>query len=81
MCHNISAAKENLGYEPQDFVKYDCVYTPMDQRLRPTLIFGNVTVNNKTVERIRRLIDAYPLGVSCLILMLSPQTHEPINLA
>lgn len=28
MCQNISAAKEKVGFEPQDFLKYDSVYTP-----------------------------------------------------
>ena len=28
MCQNISAGKESVGYDPRDFLKYDCVYTP-----------------------------------------------------
>jgi hypothetical protein len=75
MCHNISAGKESIGYEPSDFIKYDCVYTPDSEQLRATLIFGNVTINNKSVERIVRLIGAYPKGVGCVILMLSPNEH------
>jgi hypothetical protein len=71
MCQNISAGKENVGYEPYDFVKYDCVYTPPLHPNKPSLIFGNVTLNNKTITRLNRLIDAYPNGVACVILMLS----------
>jgi len=26
MCYNIGNAKENVGFEPYDFVKYDCVH-------------------------------------------------------
>jgi hypothetical protein len=71
MCHNISAGKETPGFTPTDFAKYDCVYTPVGDQLRPTLIYGNVTVNLNTVKRLGRLVDAYPQGVAALILMLS----------
>jgi len=80
MCNNIAAAKETIGYVRQDFIKYDCVHTPAPEHLNPTLLFGNVTINNITVERIKRLVDAYRTGVSCIILMLSAEGHESIDL-
>jgi hypothetical protein len=71
MCQNISAGKEIPGFSPADFAKYDCVYTPVGDQLKPTLIYGNVTVNLNTVKRLGRLVDAYAQGVAALILMLS----------
>lgn len=49
MCQNISAGKSEVGFESSDFVKYDCVFTPPTENFRPTLVFGNVTINTQTV--------------------------------
>lgn len=55
--------------------------TPSSENLKPTLVFGNVTLNAKTAERLRILISAYTNGISCVILMLSSEEHEPIDLS
>jgi hypothetical protein len=49
MCQNISSAKEVPGFFSADFAKYDCVYTPNSEQLKPTLIYGSITINAKTV--------------------------------
>lgn len=71
MCQNITSGKETPGFASQDFLKYDCVYTSSIDQFKPTLIFGNVTLNLKTADRLRKLVEAYSAGVACVILMLS----------
>ena len=81
MCENISSGKESLGFTVADFAKYDCVYTQANEQNKPTLIFGNVTINTKTFGRLSRLVAAYPQGVASVILLLSEEEHEPIDVA
>jgi hypothetical protein len=76
MCQNISAGKESLGFQIGDFLKYDCVYTPSSEQLKPTLLFGNITLNTSTAKRLQRLVQAYPRGVGCVVLLLSSEQHE-----
>ena len=49
MCENISAGKDQLGFKSKDFVKYDAVYTPLDMPLKPLLVFGGVTINQRNM--------------------------------
>lgn len=73
MCENISSGKESLGFTVADFAKYDCVYTQANEQPKPTLIYGNVTINTKTLGRLSRLVAAYPQGVAAVILLLSEE--------
>jgi hypothetical protein len=52
MCQNISSGKDSPGFEPVDFVKYDCVHTPLNGKHLPILIFGNVTINQNNMKRL-----------------------------
>lgn len=79
MCHNISSGKDTSGFSPLDFVKYDCIYTPLNDTHRPILIYGNVTINQRTMKRLERLASAFPQGVAALILLLSDEDHESID--
>lgn len=79
MCHNITSGKDQPGFSPADFTKYDCVHSIANEQNRPTLIYGNVTINQRTIKRLERLVSAFPQGVAALILMLSDEPQENID--
>lgn len=80
MCENITSGKESLGFEPQDFFKYDAVYTAIDMPLKPLLVFGGVTINQRNMGRLSRLVGAYPQGVGAVVLMLSNEEQEDMDM-
>lgn len=79
MCQNISSGKDTSGFSPADFVKYDCIYTPLNEVHRPILVYGNITINQRTLKRLERLVSAFPQGVAALVLLLSDEEHESID--
>ena len=76
VCDNLLLSKDNLNFTPEDFKAYEIKYNKEENKGRPTLIFGNFKICHVEINRVKKIIEMFPHGVECLILMMAEKGHD-----
>lgn len=60
----------------EDFKKYEVRFNHTENKGKPILIFGNFKINQVEVNRVKKIIEMFPHGVECVILMMCEKDHD-----